>query len=176
MIKKYVFDGVEYATSQAVRQAIFNKERKAFGNPKNADAWAKYGVIYIEEEEPIAVLKERKSFVVKQAFLNWRKNATLVSSLGFKVDSSERANTDVSGLLVAYEDNRDALITFRDADNEFHALTYAQVKTLQKEIIENGSYAYAQKWVFDDRINCAATKEDLDSIEVIFCGKDFTKG
>lgn len=175
MIKKYIFDGVEYVTAQAVRQAIFNKERKAFGNPKNADEWAKYGVTYIEEEEPIVVLKERKSFVVKQAFLNWRNNATLISSLGFKADSNERANTDVSGLLVAYEDNQDALITFRDADNEFHSLTYAQVKTLQKEIIENGNFAYEQKWMLDAQIEGATTKEQLETIKVDFVGKNFTK-
>ena len=176
MNKKYVFDGVEYATQQSVRQAIFNKSRKAFGKPKNAEEWAKHGVTYIEEDEPVQVLREWKCNAIKSAFLIWReKNATIVSSLGFKVDSNERANTDVSGLLVAYENNQDALITFRDADNEFHSLTYAQVKTLQKEIIANGNYAYEQKWMLEAQVEKATTKEELDAIKIEFVGKDFTK-
>lgn len=178
MIKKYVYDGVEYAFERDVRKAIYEKEHKVFSKApteKVAEFWAKFGVIYAEEEEPIEVFKQRKYVVIKQVFLNWRNNeATLVSSLGFKVDSNERANTDVNGLLVAYEDNQDALITFRDADNEFHALTYAQVKVLQKEIIENGNYAYQQKWMLDAQVGNVTTKEELDAIKIEFVGKNFS--
>lgn len=179
MIKKYIFNGVEYASEYAVRQAIFEKDRVAFPAEPEDDKvafWEGLGVTYIEEAIPLETLKVQKSAQIKQAFLSWRNNgATLVSSLGFKVDSNERANTDVSGLLVAYEDNQDALITFRDADNEFHALTYAQVKTLQKEIIENGNYAYAQKWALDAQVESATNEGDLNAIEVRFVGKDFTQ-
>ena len=179
MLKKYEYNGVVYSTERDVRKALFLNIRIALGKTPTenvAEFWAKYGVIYTEEEEPIEFFKTQKSFAIKQAFLNWRNNqATLISSLGFKADSNERANTDVSGILVAYEDNQDALITFRDADNEFHALTYAQVKTLQKEIIENGNHAYAQKWALDAQVESATTKEELDAIEVKFEGKNFAK-
>lgn len=197
-MKKYLYDGETYLSEKKLRNAIFEKERKAFGKPPSElkgnslpwfktkslnvnvpktdeEFWAQHSVVIVEEKEPIEVFKQRKSFVVKQAFLNWRKTATLFSSLGFKADSGERANTDVSGLLVAYEDNRDALIMFRDADNEFHSLTYAQVKTLQKEIVENGNYAYAQKWAFDAQVDSATTKEELDAIQIEFVGKDFSE-
>lgn len=178
-MKKYKYNGGQYLERQ-LREEIFKQERKVLGKPKEgqaeADFWAKFGVTIIEEQEPIETLKKRKSFAIKRAFLDWRNNkATLISSLGFKADSNERANTDVSGLLVAYEDNQDALITFRDADNEFHALTYAQVKTLQKEIIENGNHAYAQKWTLDAQVESATTKEELDAVVVKFEGKDFSK-
>lgn len=178
MIKKYVYDGFEYAFERDVRKAIYEKEHKVFSKAPTenvANFWSKFGVTFVEEEEPIEVFKQRKYVVIKQAFLNWRNNeATLVSSLGFKVDSNERANTDVNGLLVAYEDNQDALITFRDADNEFHALTYAQVKVLQKEIIENGNYAYQQKWMLDAQVGNVTTKEELDAIKIEFVGKNFS--
>lgn len=178
-MKKFVYDKTEFLTEREVREAIFKQERKAFGKvptEKIVEFWAKHGVTIIEEQEPIEVFKKRKSFAIKRAFLDWRNNkATLVSSLGFKADSNERANTDVSGLLVAYEDNQEDLITFRDADNEFHALTYAQVKTLQKEIIENGNHAYAQKWMLDAQVESATTKEELDAVVVKFEGKDFSK-
>lgn len=177
LIKKYVFDGVEYASEFAVRNAIFEKDRVAFGNPQNADEWLELGVTYTEEEQviPLDDLKAQKSAQIKYAFLNWREQeATLISSLGFKADSNERANTDVNGLLVAYEGHQEAPITFRDADNQFHTLTYEQVKVLQLEIIENGNFAYAQKWAFDDQVEQATSKENLDAIEVIFVGKNFS--
>ena len=177
IVKKYVFDGKEYTSDSAVRQAIFVKNRTAFGNLETAEEWLEFGVTYTEEDEviPLETLKLRKHNDVKRAFLDWRNNnATLISSLGFTVDSNERANTDVSGLLVAYESNQDAPITFRDVNNQFHELTYEQVKILQLEIIENGNYAYAQKWNFDSQVENATCEEDLEAIEIEFVGKDFS--
>lgn len=179
MIKKYLYNGKEYLSAYQVRQAIFEAERKAFpAEPKEgkADFWAEHNVVYTEEDTPLEALKAQKHAQIKLEFLKWRDNdATLVSLLGFKADANERANTDVSGLLVAYEDNQEALITFRDADNEFHVLTYAQVKTLRKEIIENGNFAYAQKWELEKMVAEASDKEELSLIRVEFEGKDFTK-
>lgn len=177
MIKKFIYDGLEYGSESDVRKAIFDKEHKIFSKApieNVAKFWADFGVIYTEEETPIETLRNWKSNAIKIAFLNWReKQATLISSLGFKADSNERALSDVSGLLVAYEDNQDALITFRDADNQFHSLTYVQVKTLQKEIIENGNHAYAQKWALDGQVESATTKEEIDAIKIGFVGKNF---
>ena len=180
MVVKYTFNGVDYSSEKEVRKAIFDLERKCFSKTpeKNVvEFWEKFNVKYIEEQEPIETLKHWKFTLIKELFLVWRNNkATLVSSLGFKADSNERANTDVSGLLIAYENNQDALITFRDANNEFRALTYAQVKTLQKEIIENGNFAYEQKWSLDAQVENAKTKEELDAIKVEFVGKNFANG
>ena len=179
MLKKFKYQELVYNNELDLRKHLFESKKLTLGKTPTeniAEFWSKYGVTYIEEVEPIETLKAQKSFVIKQAFLNWRNNqATLISSLGFKADSNERANTDVSGLLVAYEDNQEDLITFRDADNEFRSLTYAQVKTLQKEIIENGNFAYEQKWLLDAQVEKATTKEELDAIKVVFVGKDFTK-
>ena len=177
LIKKYVFDGEEFTTENAVRQAIFKKNRMAFGPAVTSEEWEAVGVTYTEVEEaiPMETLKARKHNDVKRAFLDWRNNsATLVSSMGFLADSNERANTDVSGLLVAYEDKQGELVTFRDANNAFHMLTYSQVKTLQKEIIANGNFAYEQKWQMDSLIDKATSEDELDAIEIAFVGKDFT--
>lgn len=180
MIKKFIYNGIEYTFERDVRKAIYEQEHKVFSktpDEKPVEFWSSFGVTYIEEQEPIEMLRSWKSNAIKNAFLIWRSNkATLTSSLGFEADSNERANTDVSGLLVAYENNQEALITFRDANNNFHELTYAQVKTLQKEIIENGNYAYEQKWLFDSQVENATTKEDLDAIKIEFVGKNFAEG
>ncbi len=179
MIKKFIYNGVEYASERDVRKAIFEQEHKIFSKTPGENVeefWSKFAVNYIEEQEPIEKLREWKHNAIKNAFLIWRGDqATLISSLGFKADSNERAMSDVSGLLVAYEDNQGALITFRDADNQFHSLTYEQAKTLQKEIIANGNYAYAQKWAFDAQVGNATTEEELDAIEVKFEGSNFLK-
>ena len=179
MIKKYIFNGIEYTSEYSVRQAIFEKDRIAFGKPTTAEEWLELGVKYLEEEVliPLDILKTQKLNQIKQAFLRWRESeATLISSLGFKIDSNERANTDIGGLLVVYEDNQDAQITFRDADNQFHTLTYAQLKTLQKEVVENGNYAYAQKWEYETQVELSSAREELDVIMIKFVGKDFSVG
>lgn len=43
-MKVYIYNGEEYNTERQVRQAIFNKERKAFGVCKTETDWAKHGV------------------------------------------------------------------------------------------------------------------------------------
>lgn len=55
MVKKYIYKDVKYDSQHAVRQAIFEYERKAFGvEPQEAKAefWANLGVIYTEEPDP----------------------------------------------------------------------------------------------------------------------------
>ena len=48
--KKWTYQGEDYSSIYAVRQAIWEKERKAFGSPEDAEAWAELGVTYIETE------------------------------------------------------------------------------------------------------------------------------
>lgn len=178
MIKRYEYQALHFASERDLRKHLYETKKIALGKtPENAvEFWEKYGVTYIEEDEPIEFFKQQKLLVIKQAFLNWRNNnATLISSLCFKADSNERANTDISGLLVAYENRQDAPITFRDADNQFHTLTYYQLKILQLEIIENGNFAYEQKWALDAQVENAMSKEELDVINIEFVGKVFTK-
>ena len=179
MIEKFIYQGETFHSEQAVRNAIMSKEKKIFGKSPQVDIaafWEKHGVTYLKVEEPLGNFKSLKAMVVKQTFLNWRANkATLMSSLGFKADSNERAYADVSGLLISNEEVPNAVITFRDADNQFHQLSYSQLKTLQREIIENGNFAYAQKWEFDSQVSSAKSKEELDAIDVTFVGMNFLK-
>ena len=177
MIKKYSFEGDVFDNEEDVRRAVFQKSRKVFGQApvgKEKEFWGKLGVVYEEQEEPLSYFKNIKSMLVKNAFLQWRKDATHFSSLGFKVDSNERSNADVGGLLIVYKDKQQEHITFRDADNNFHFLSYAQLEVLQKEIIENGSYAYQQKWALDAQIEAAESKEALEAIAINFVGKSFS--
>ena len=48
----YKYNGQDYTTAYQVRKAVFEAERKAFGNPQTAEDWAKVGVIKLVEEVP----------------------------------------------------------------------------------------------------------------------------
>lgn len=56
MLKKYVYGGREFSTSYAVKQAIFEAERIAFGaepSEGKAEFWAQYGVEYSEVADSV---------------------------------------------------------------------------------------------------------------------------
>ena len=64
MIKKFIYDGFEYNLESDVRKAIYEKERKIFNKApteKVVEFWAKFGVVYTEEQEPIEFFKAKKS-------------------------------------------------------------------------------------------------------------------
>ena len=48
--EKYTYEGKEYSSVSAVREAIWQAERKAFGIPKTTEEWAELGVVFSEEE------------------------------------------------------------------------------------------------------------------------------
>lgn len=120
-------------------------------------------------------LKAAKKSELDAAFLQWyQKGAIVTSSLGFIADSDERAVTDVSGLIKVSEATGEGTI-FMDADNQPHPLTLEELKLLQLEILQNGQFAYKQKWQIRDAIDAAADAEALEAIEINFVGLDFTK-
>ncbi len=177
MIKKsYVYKDTTYTSADAVRQAIWKHDRKAFGTPQTADEWAELGVTYTETDVPepeptLDELKAQKLNELAQAFDAWREDgATLISSLGFEADADEKASADVGGLVTLGES-----ATFMDAHNQPHALTLEQLKVLQKEIIQSGIAAYSTKWAYREAINTATTADALEAIHISFTAKDFTE-
>ena len=99
------------------------------------------------------------------------------SSLGFEADCDNRANTDVTGLVIAAEAQTVFATTgliFMDANNVGHPVTLDQLKTLQLEIIASGNVAYQYKWQTREAIEKAQTKEELEAIEIKFTPVDFT--
>ena len=176
--EKYTYEGKEYSSVSAVREAIWQAERKAFGIPKTTEEWAELGVVFSEEEAispkpTIDELRRMKLVELNRQFDSWRSDgATLVSSLGFEVDADEKASADVGGLVTLGLESA----VFMDANNSPHNLTLAQLKVLQKEIIQSGIAAYETKWAFRNAINSAVSAEDLEEIQIFFEPKDFTGG
>lgn len=129
-------------------------------------------------EKTVEEVREDKLRQLDSAFNSWYQDgATMKSSLGFDADSDSRAMQDVNGLVTAAESQAtfatDRLI-FMDANNVGHPVTLEQLKTLQLEIIQFGNAAYQEKWKLRDAIAKAATKEELEAIEIAFHPVDFT--
>ncbi len=122
--------------------------------------------------------KAEKTAQLDSTFTTWYADgATLVSSLGFEVDSDSRAMQDVTGLIVAAEASTtfaETGLLFMDANNEAHKVTLSDLKTLQLEIIAAGTAAYQEKWKLRDAINAATSKDELEAIEIKFHPVDFS--
>jgi hypothetical protein len=193
-MKKYLYDGKTYLSEKDLRNAIFEKERKAFGKPPSElksnslalfktkspnvnvpktdeEFWAQHGVEYTVEETGINVEKFQKKMRVKQAFKSWLDNAKLDSSLGFKIDAGTKSRNSIDDLLETVQEGE--TVSFRDALNETHELTIDDLKTLKKEIAQNNIYAHEQKWALDKKVEEASDQDGLRSIRIAFSGKAF---
>ena len=96
------------------------------------------------------------------------KEMYIVSSLGYKVNADPKALRNIEVLI-------DIGITqFRNYDNETVEVTTDNLKTIKSEIGINTVRLYQQKWAFEDLINKAKTKEELDAIEIKFEMLDFS--
>lgn len=132
------------------------------------------GATLTEPEQTLDELKEVKLVNLSGAFQNFYEDeATLFSSLDFEADSDSRAKQDVDGLIEVIEATSGESVMFRGADNKLYELTLPQLKVLRLEIIQNGQNAYATKWTYEQAINEAKTKEELESLKIEFKGLDF---
>lgn len=69
MIKTYVYNGTEYKSDYAVRQAILSNENKAFpAEPveNKAEFWLRHGVTYTEAENPEPTEAEQAALEIRQ--------------------------------------------------------------------------------------------------------------
>lgn len=103
----------------------------------------------------------------------WRSaeaDGVIESSAGFAIDANERANRDITGLITGMEATGTDSVTFCAADNTFHDVTLAQLKTMLLEIIQHGQALYAKKWELRSAIANAATVADLEAVQISFSG------
>ena len=172
---KFIYQSIEYFSEQAVRKAIFERERKVLGKPQSesvVEFWAKHGVTLATEEVPLDSLKLQKKMQVKTVFNSWLSDSTLQSSLGFAIDANESARNSIGDLIDVLRDNE--IVSFRDADNEYHDVTVEQLRVLKEEIAKNNIFAHEQKWSFERQIENAQDKNALDCIRIKFTGKAFS--
>lgn len=175
MSNKYIFNGKEYRTEKALRQAIFEATRKAFGRVVD---WTKCGVEVVEVVPVVPTLKALKSQKLnelEERFNEYRqsKDTFIESSLGFRVNANVTAFDNVSGLVAQLQyrqENGEAnpTIGFMSFDDELVTLSLAELKKIQVEISQNGSLAYAKKWAIRTAIENAKNEEELNAIDIVF--------
>ena len=97
------------------------------------------------------------------------KEMYIISSLGYKVNADPKALRNIEVLINI------GITQFRNYDNETVEVTTDNLKTIKSEIGINTVRLYQQKWAFEDLINKAKTKEELDAIEIKFEMLDFSQ-
>lgn len=130
--------------------------------------------IYVPPTPPLPELEEYKE--QRKNELNTlheaaEKEAHILSSLGFEIDANDRANRDVTGLLVTTGEGE--AVNFMDYSNQPHTVTRSDLEVMQKEIIENAQYLYTQKWTYRAQIDACLTSYDLSLLNFQFAYKSF---
>lgn len=125
-------------------------------------------------EPSLEELREAKLAALNAAFERVRGTAWVMSSLGFKADANETANTNVDGLIKSMTAQNETTTLFCDYDNVYRPVTLENLQTLQLEIIQNGQALYAQKWAMRNAINEATKPEAIEAVNIEFTMMDFT--
>lgn len=144
MIKKYVYDGEEYASSWQVRQAISRKENKAFSvepTEGKEEFWAALGVTYTEEPDPEPTEEEKAAQALEEAKrLRAAKVAAITVEVdGLVFDGDEMAQSRMARAITAAETSGLDKTTWVLADNTVSEVTKAQLQqALSKAMIAMG--------------------------------------
>lgn len=118
---------------------------------------------------PLEDVRAAKLAELTSAFEAAEAGGHCVSSLGFEVDATERANRDVGGLIVSMSQaGAPASTYFCDYTNQMRGVTLADLRILQLEIIAYGQQLYARKWQLREAINAATSVAELEAVEIVF--------
>lgn len=115
--------------------------------------------------------KEQRKIELNTLHEAAEQEAHILSSLGFEIDANDRANRDVTGLLVTTPE--DGVVTFMDYSNQAHTVSRADLLVMQREIIENAQYLYSQKWTYRAQIDACETSQALSYLNFQFYYKSF---
>lgn len=115
----------------------------------------------------------KKAFLIAldSAHSDAENNSFVVSSLGFRVDSSDRARRDIISLIEVFKD--DELLKFCDHDNIMRDIKASDCKIILNEISQNIQYLYRQKWKYREIIEMSASENSIKDIEFNFKNLEF---
>ena len=85
-------------------------------------------------------------------------------SLGFPMNGARLDLDNMEQVQKFMEENSVPETTVRDADNEFHTCTLAEVTTIVKEMRAAGLARYQTKWQKEALINACNTRAELEAI------------
>ena len=178
-MQKYTYNNQDYFSEYALRNAIFEKERKVFSEITTDTDWKKLGVTVSEYKEPEKTFDELKSdklaelTAIASKFDNQLVNNEMVikSSLGFSINADLRSQNNLRGLIAVGVEP----VNYVTADNSVQSLSLEQLNILLNECTLNGQSLYLQKWEYKEQIEHVQTVDELNAIEFNFVMKDFSK-
>ena len=138
-MKKYTYNKQDYFSEYALRNAIFEKERKVFSEITTDTEWQKLGVTVSEYKEPEKTLDELKSeklaelTAITSKFDNQLVNTDMIikSNLGFSLNADLRSQNNLRGLIAVGVEP----VNFMTADNSVKSLTLEQLNILLSECV-----------------------------------------
>ncbi len=110
-------------------------------------------------------IKADKLAEINAAFAQAEKEGHVLSSLGFEVDATDRANRDIEGLLKKLTATGETQAYFCDYHNAMQSVTIEGLKTIQLEIIDFGQQLYAKKWLLREAVQNANSVEEINTIK-----------
>ena len=178
-MKKYTYNKQDYFSEYALRNAIFNNERKVFSEITTDVDWKKLGVTVSEYKEPEKTFAELKSdklselTAITSKFDNQLVNTDMIikSSIGFSINADLRSQNNLRGLIAVGVEP----VNFMTANNSVKSLSLKQLNVLLNECAQNVQHLYLLKWQYRKQVEQAKTVEELNAIEFNFTMKDFSK-
>ena len=122
----------------------------------------------------LEVYKEQRKVELNTLHEAAEKEAHILSSLGFEIDANDRANRDISGLLLTIEEGK--TVKFCDYSNIMRDVTRADLETMQIEIVKNAQSLYSQKWLYRSQIDNSKSSTALSNLSFTFRYESFYKG
>lgn len=121
----------------------------------------------------LEVYKEQRKTELNTLHETAEEEAHILSSLGFEIDANERANRDITGLLLTTKEGE--TVKFCDYSNIMRDITRTELETMQIEIVKNAQSLYSQKWLYRSQIDKTSTSEELEQLNFTFHYENFYK-
>jgi hypothetical protein len=137
--------------------------------PYSASGYYKYDEdnnIIVDNDKELDTLKLERMDEILVKFDELMFYGTFDCSLGFRADNRRGEGKDDKDNVQSLIDLGNEPVYFRDADNQFHALSIEELSTLKQEMIQDGLGKYQWKWNKENEVMSAATIADLQAIEI----------
>ena len=162
MKNTYTYNGTTYTSEKALRNAVWQHERKVFGNELPECVTVTESE---DEGESLTLAKARRKASLDTAYRQWtEKDATLVSSLGFTSRADRTSLMDLWILSL----NGKGTESYRDADGDNHPLSPDDITHLLGEMAEAQVSFMYERMRLDKAIDDADTSVSLSSIDIAF--------
>lgn len=173
----YIYNGIEYYSDQAVRDAIWENEHKVFGAPPDSpieavEWWKQYNVTYIYDPnaEPCTAIERISRLLELYEKYDRHIHAEYVyiysTSLGFRINANYEWLTRAK---INLESNSDSsTITFIDFDRQSRSISVEQFDTIIHEVESYLLEVESLKLQYEQRISQLLSRKQVEEFSINF--------